>query len=96
MKTNGHCEYWFVFTELADLANNYKGFLSPDKDCFYDQLIEIDLSTVLSSLNEMSIQVIICHYYQVVHQYMNNPCQIMIQHCITMKKMCFSSAGATC
>lgn len=69
---------WFVFTELADLANNYKGFLSPDKDCFYDQLIEIDLSKVLSKINEMSIQVIIYLLYLVVHQYMNNPCQIMI------------------
>lgn len=80
METNGHYyEYWFVFTELADLANNYKGFLSPDKDCFYDELIEIDLSKVLSNINEIRIQVIyICLLYLVVHQYMNNPCQIMI------------------
>lgn len=37
----------FFFSELADLANNYKGFLSPDKDCSYDELIEIDLSKVI-------------------------------------------------
>ncbi|XP_061175070.1 aconitate hydratase, mitochondrial-like [Saccostrea echinata] len=51
---NGRMEDYLRATnrrELADLANSYKGFLSPDKDCFYDQLIEIDLNKLEPHVN---------------------------------------------
>ena len=46
---------------MADLANNYKGFLSPDKDCFYDELIEIDLSKVIVKKNNNNVNILLCY-----------------------------------
>ena len=37
------------FPAIANTANNYKGLLSADPDCKYDQLIEINLSEVIIS-----------------------------------------------
>ena len=36
----------YFLLDLADLANSYKGILSADKNAQYDQIIDIDLSTV--------------------------------------------------
>ncbi|XP_052070780.1 aconitate hydratase, mitochondrial-like [Mytilus californianus] len=36
---------------IADLANNYKGLLSADPDCKYDELIEINLSELEPHVN---------------------------------------------
>ena len=33
-------------TAVADLANKYRGLLSPDVNCQYDEVIEIDLDKV--------------------------------------------------
>ncbi|GFR74171.1 aconitate hydratase, mitochondrial [Elysia marginata] len=38
-------------TEIADLANQYKGLLSSDSNAHYDQLIEINLSLIGSCTN---------------------------------------------
>ena len=35
-----------IISGIADLANNYKGLLSADEGCKYDELIEINLSEV--------------------------------------------------
>jgi len=40
-----------TFADIASLADNYKGMLSADANCQYDQVIGIDLSTVS------------CHFY---------------------------------
>lgn len=39
-----HCVY--SLSEIASLADQFKDDLVPDKDCEYDQIIEINLSEV--------------------------------------------------
>lgn len=36
----------YSLSEIASLADQFKDDLVPDKDCEYDQIIEIDLSEV--------------------------------------------------
>ena len=46
--------YVCYFSDLADLANSYKNVLSADKDAQYDQVINLDLSTVSQISNQTS------------------------------------------
>jgi len=52
---NGRMADYLVSTErkgIADLASEYQGaLLSPDEGCHYDQIVEIDLSTLEPSVN---------------------------------------------
>jgi len=52
---NGRMADYLVATErkgIADLASEYQGaLLSPDEGCHYDQIVEIDLSTLEPSVN---------------------------------------------
>ena len=44
--------YLLFVKGIADLASEYQGaLLSPDEGCHYDQIVEIDLSTLEPSVN---------------------------------------------
>ena len=48
--------YVCYFSDLADLANSYKNVLSADKDAQYDQVINLDLSTVSQISNHTTVK----------------------------------------